>query len=118
MINLNKKRLLEIKDRFKNYNIAVIGDMLELGSLSKALHIEAGQMAAGLGVDIVLGVGDYSTQIIEGAESGDNVKTFSATNSIGAASLVMDIVSVGDVVLVKGSRGVGMEVIVERLKNI
>lgn len=98
--------------------IAVIGDMLELGGASKGLHVEMGRFAAGLGIDIVLGVGEYSAQIIEGAESGDNVKTFSALDSRGASSLVMDIVKEGDAVLVKGSRGIAMEVIVERLKNI
>jgi UDP-N-acetylmuramoyl-tripeptide--D-alanyl-D-alanine ligase len=96
--------------------VAVLGDMLELGPAGPAPHHAAGQALAGR-VDLVVGVGSLAREIVEGArEAGVPA---SALHSLGtareAAAAVGDIVRPGDAVLVKGSRGVRLEAVVDAI---
>jgi UDP-N-acetylmuramoyl-tripeptide--D-alanyl-D-alanine ligase len=97
--------------------VAVLGDMLELGTGEKTYHEEAGQTAGRLGWDIVAAVGPRGRWIAEGARAAG--LTAGATPefeaSDGAAEKIPGLLRPGDLVLVKGSRGVRMERIVERL---
>ncbi len=91
--------------------IVVAGDMLELGEAAPDLHKKIGRLAAGAGVDILMGVGPLSGFILEGAqEEGIGVKSLlHFENSVAAAKALKDILREGDLVLVKGSRGIKME---------
>ncbi len=104
--------------RARGRKIAVIGDMLELGDVSKPAHREAGAAAGELGIDIVIAVGEFAGDVIEGAKDGSNMETFSAANAREVSSLITGIVKPGDTVLVKGSHSMGLEKVVERLKKI
>jgi UDP-N-acetylmuramoyl-tripeptide--D-alanyl-D-alanine ligase len=88
--------------------IAVLGDMLELGSTSPDLHRQVGRAAAEAGIDLVLGLGTLAAYIVEGArEGGAEARGFS-----DMAPLLADldrVLTEGDFVLVKGSRGMKME---------
>jgi UDP-N-acetylmuramoyl-tripeptide--D-alanyl-D-alanine ligase len=98
--------------------ILAAGEMRELGATSPQLHREAGNFAAQTGkVDWVIGVEGDATQIIEGAVAGGvpRAQTRIFGSSEEAAKFLADFVAVGDLVLVKGSRGVKMERIVESL---
>jgi len=88
-------------------SVAFLGDMLELGPTAKDLHRQVGARIAPK-VSLVVGVGPL------GAEFGGQ-ETFSDAEA--AAAAVKDLVRPGDAVLVKGSRGVHMETIVEALKS-
>lgn len=91
--------------------IIVAGDMLELGTAAPQMHREIGKVAAQAKTDILMGVGPLSGFILEGAQEegigGDSLLHFE--NSVEASRALKDILREGDLVLVKGSRGMKME---------
>ncbi|MCX6566064.1 MAG: UDP-N-acetylmuramoyl-tripeptide--D-alanyl-D-alanine ligase, partial [Candidatus Aminicenantes bacterium] len=97
--------------------VAVLGDMLELGPEGKKYHEEAGRNARRLGWDVVASVGPSGRWIAAGAraEGLSESLTPEFTTSEEAAEKIPEILKPDDLVLVKGSRGVRMEPIVERL---
>jgi len=98
--------------------ILAAGEMRELGASAAQLHREAGMVAAKTGkIDWVVGVAGHGTDIVEGAIAGGipREKTRFFASSDEAAKFFDGFLENGDVVLVKGSRGVKMERIVEAL---
>jgi UDP-N-acetylmuramoyl-tripeptide--D-alanyl-D-alanine ligase len=98
--------------------ILVAGEMRELGPASAELHREAGSFAAKTGkIDLVIGVAGDAAQIVEGALAAGLSKrqTKFFASSEEAAKLLSEFIAPGDLALVKGSRGVRMERIVEAL---
>ncbi len=99
--------------------VLVMGDMLELGELSAELHHEVGREAARAGVDAIVLVGTYvkaaASGALEGGLGADAVTHFATTEE--AARGVAELVREGDVVLVKGSRGMALERVVESLRS-
>ena len=98
--------------------ILAAGEMRELGATSPQLHHEAGKFAAQTGkIDWVIGVEGDAAQIVEGAVAAgvprSQTKLF--VSSEEAAKFLAGFVASGDLLLVKGSRGVKMERIVESL---
>jgi UDP-N-acetylmuramoyl-tripeptide--D-alanyl-D-alanine ligase len=98
--------------------ILAAGEMRELGQTSPELHREAGAVAAKTGkIDWVIGVAGDAAQIVEGAVAAgvprEQAKFFSSSDE--AASFVAGFAASGDLLLVKGSRGVKMERLVEAL---
>lgn len=94
--------------------IAVLGDMLELGSLSVEAHQEVGRELVKLGVDYLFVVGERSRDIARGARTAgmdeDNIYHFAFTTEAGL--FLQERLKENDVILVKGSRGAKMEQIV------
>ncbi|MDF9408638.1 UDP-N-acetylmuramoyl-tripeptide--D-alanyl-D-alanine ligase [Pelotomaculum isophthalicicum JI] len=99
--------------------VAVLGDMLELGSRAVEGHLEVGSIAADLGVDSLVAVGDLASGIADGAlRSGMPAgKIYRCADNREAITVLNVILREGEVVLVKGSRGMHMEQIVESLVN-
>jgi UDP-N-acetylmuramoyl-tripeptide--D-alanyl-D-alanine ligase len=98
--------------------ILAAGEMRELGATSPQLHREAGKFAAETGkIDWVVGVEGDAARIVEGAVAAGvpRVQTKVFASSEEAAKFLADFVAPGDLLLVKGSRGVKMERIVESL---
>lgn len=97
--------------------VAVLGDMLELGGSAGELHREAGAAAARLGVDLLIAVGPLADQIVAGAVGAGmrRDRAFAAATASSAAALLREHAQPGDVVLVKGSRGMKMETVLEEL---
>lgn len=95
--------------------VAVLGDMLELGEAGPELHREIGETAARFGTGIVIAVGTLGRHIAEGARSAGMTsgRVFEAGDTSQAATALRDHSRPGDVVLVKGSRGMKMEKILE-----
>lgn len=93
---------------------AVLGDMLELGPDAPRFHREAGGKAAELGFSPVAGVGELSREIVAGAEAGGAEALWFATAG-EAAEWAAGAIGAGDLALVKGSRGVGLDQVVGRL---
>jgi UDP-N-acetylmuramoyl-tripeptide--D-alanyl-D-alanine ligase len=98
--------------------ILAAGEMRELGQTSAQLHREAGGFAAKTGkIDWVVGVAGDASQVVEGAVVAGvpraQTKFFALPEE--AANFLLEFVSPGDLLLVKGSRGVKMERIVEAL---
>jgi UDP-N-acetylmuramoyl-tripeptide--D-alanyl-D-alanine ligase len=96
--------------------VAFLGDMLELGPRGRDLHVETGRNI-GARVDVLVGVGPLAPGLLEGArEAGirpGDLHYFA--DSTQAASAAATIVQPGDAVLVKGSRGIHMEAVVEAI---
>ena len=98
--------------------ILAAGEMRELGTASSELHRQAGQFAAKTGkVDWIVGVSGDAAQIVEGAIAAGfplaHTRFFATPKE--AAEFLAGFVVAGDLLLVKGSRGVKMEQIVESL---
>ncbi len=99
--------------------MAVLGDMLELGEREAEFHSEAGKQVVLQGWNILVAAGPLSRHMVEGALSAGMKKeqTFHFGNSTAAAGKIQSLVREGDLILVKGSRGMMMEKIVEQLKE-
>lgn len=97
--------------------IAVFGDMLELGEAAELKHKELGEMSSDAGVFKLFVFGEYAGAVSDGAKAKglSNVQIFDDVNIL-SKDLKSEI-KTGDVVLVKGSRGMKMERVVEYLKN-
>ncbi|MBS1841257.1 MAG: UDP-N-acetylmuramoyl-tripeptide--D-alanyl-D-alanine ligase [Acidobacteria bacterium] len=101
--------------------ILAAGEMRELGASSGALHREAGALAAKSGkVDWIIGVAGDAAQIIEGAVAAGFNRTHTTffASSEEAGEFVRQFFQPGDLLLVKGSRGVKMERIVDALISV
>lgn len=98
--------------------VAVLGDMLELGPEGPRFHREAGERAARLGYTVA-GVGELSRELVAGAQAGgaDRMATW-LPNAAAAADWAEQEAREGDVLLVKGSRGVGLDAVVRRLLGL
>ena len=97
--------------------IAVLGDMLEMGEMSEKLHREVGGYAVDTKADYLIAVGDMSRFIIEGAcEYGfnrENTKFFRTNEEVN--SFLDGFIKEGDAILVKASRGMKLEEIVDHI---
>jgi UDP-N-acetylmuramoyl-tripeptide--D-alanyl-D-alanine ligase len=92
--------------------VAILGDMLELGGEAGSYHRDVGAEAAALGVDGLIGVGPLSRATVDAfVESGGGWATWVQASADAEAFLpeLMLKLRVGDVILVKGSRGIGLE---------
>ncbi len=94
--------------------VAVVGDMLELGPEAPRFHRESGEAAARLGFSPVVAVGELSRHLAEGARAGGAEAEW-LSDAEAAAAWAERSLAPGDLVLVKASRGVGLDEVVERL---
>jgi UDP-N-acetylmuramyl pentapeptide synthase len=92
--------------------VAVLGDMLELGPGEARFHEEIGAHARERRVDLLVTVGPRAAHMA-GPFGGE---TRAAADASEAAGLVAGLVAPGDTVLVKASRGVGLEAVTEALQ--
>jgi UDP-N-acetylmuramyl pentapeptide synthase len=92
--------------------VAVLGDMLELGPDEGRFHAEIGAYAAHCGVDVLVAVGPRAAGMV-GPFGGT---AHAVADAAGAAALASELLRPGDTVLVKGSRGVGLEVVARTLQ--
>ncbi len=95
--------------------VAVLGTMAELGADSERYHREIGRLAAELGVDAVLAVGDEARSYLEGADGVQQREW--APDAEKAAELALEMARPTDCVLVKGSRVVGLELVATTLEE-
>jgi UDP-N-acetylmuramoyl-tripeptide--D-alanyl-D-alanine ligase len=93
--------------------VAVLGEMKELGDGAVESHREVGRAAAELGIDVLVVVGDEAVGIADGAHRHGTVVRTAGRDE--AVAWVRKNVAAGDVVLVKASRGVALEVVADEL---
>jgi len=108
---------LELLAGMDGRRIAVLGEMLELGSEHDAGHRRVGEAAARL-ADRLIVVGDGATGVADGALAADMAPDAIATVPDRAAALERLLVELrpGDVVLVKASRGIALDLLVDELR--
>lgn len=99
--------------------ILVCGDMLELGPSAQDWHQQAGTWAAQAGVDHLIVVGEHAADVLAGAMEGGLPRCqLAECQRMEALELVLECwLEPGDVVLVKGSRGMRLERVVEWLQQ-
>jgi len=91
--------------------VAVLGDMLELGPQAGQLHRELGAYAGQMGVSLLVAVGPLAAEAA-GSFAGE---AHSVPDARAAAALMPGLLHDGDTVLLKGSRGVGLELVAAAL---
>lgn len=95
--------------------IVVAGEMLELGEEEAGIHTEAGARLGKSGIDVLYGVRGLAKNLIEGAKEAGLQEARFFTDSAEAGQFLVNEIRPGDLVLVKGSRGVRTEKVVEKL---
>jgi UDP-N-acetylmuramoyl-tripeptide--D-alanyl-D-alanine ligase len=93
--------------------VAVLGDMLELGAEAPRLHREIGLHARARGVELLVSVGPLAAEIAAGFGGASR----SVADAPAAAELLPGLLREGDTVLLKASRGVGLERVAEALRT-
>ncbi|MCC7294052.1 MAG: UDP-N-acetylmuramoyl-tripeptide--D-alanyl-D-alanine ligase [Phycisphaerales bacterium] len=97
--------------------VFVMGDMMELGAASASWHRRIGQCAAAAGVDVMIAAGRLASSAAEAAAAAGVAEIVVCDDACDAADLAAQRVGDGDVVLVKGSRAMGLEAVVQRLET-
>ena len=97
--------------------VAVLGDMLELGDGSREAHFELGRHAQLSGIKELVVVGEFAEDMAAGAreEGLGRAHIHTYPDRVPVAELLRDFLREGDLVLIKGSRGVELEKVVEEL---
>ena len=95
--------------------IVVLGDMLELGAISEEAHREVGRLVAALPADEFVGVGRGMQAAVEAAREAGLAEARHLTTFEDTVAHLLKRLAAGDLVLVKGSRGMRMERVVDAL---
>jgi UDP-N-acetylmuramoyl-tripeptide--D-alanyl-D-alanine ligase len=95
--------------------VAILGDMAELGPDGPRYHREVGAAAAELGVHVLVAIGPLARGYLDGAEG---VQARWAPTLEEGLAVVREVVEPGDCVLVKGSRAMGLEAVVDALAGV
>src|SRR5262249_56485450 len=98
--------------------VAVLGEMLELGDLSMRLHEECGSAAAQAGLQLLFAVGGPPARALADAAVAAGMPAGGVTyieSSDQAAPRIAGALRAGDLVLVKGSRGIRTDLVVDRI---
>jgi len=99
--------------------VLVVGDMRELGAAAADLHRELGDRIGRSGVDVVIAVGEYAKMIRDMVKetSQDRIKTHAYATTELVRRRLASILRPGDTVLVKGSRAMALERLVEAIRQ-
>jgi UDP-N-acetylmuramyl pentapeptide synthase len=113
---LESVRKLSGKDRA----FAVLGDMLELGPISEEAHLRIGAMVHELGYAFLFAVGPRSVGYIEGARSAGMSleKSMHFPSTEGVHDALHGLLRAGDWLLLKGSRGMKMERVLNGFRTL
>jgi len=98
--------------------IAVLGDMAELGEASENAHIEAGLLAAKLGLNGLIAVGQWSDVIARAAQANGLANVAAFEDAALAGKALASKLNPGDLLLVKGSRSTKLERLMEELERV
>jgi UDP-N-acetylmuramoyl-tripeptide--D-alanyl-D-alanine ligase len=116
---LSMEASLKTLAAMKGRKIAVLGDMLELGSIARASHKNIGRLVHEMGIDMLFTIGDLSDNFMSGALNAGMAagRIYKATDKSGLVEMVNSIIKQGDNILVKGSRAMKMEEVVRELES-
>lgn len=96
--------------------VAVLADMLELGPEAAALHRQVGEHAARAGVDLLLATGPHAGDMVAGARNAGLAAARALSDVEALVVAVLDETAPGDAVLVKASRGMHLERVIDSLR--
>jgi len=105
-----------LRDTQAKRRIAVLGEMLELGRWSGALHRGLGSYVAAQGIDVLVGIRGAASDLVDAAKEAGQVvnAAFFFQEPEAAGGRLREIAREGDVILFKGSRGTHVESALER----
>jgi UDP-N-acetylmuramoyl-tripeptide--D-alanyl-D-alanine ligase len=114
------RRALEVvaRDTHCRRRVAVLGEMLELGDHAPRLHAESGRAAAASGLALLFAVGGSAARELADAALSSGMPPDAVVyveKSDDAVAPVLGAIQPGDLVLVKGSRGIRTDVVADRL---
>jgi UDP-N-acetylmuramyl pentapeptide synthase len=95
--------------------IVVLGDMLELGAIAEGAHRDAGRAVAASGASEFVGMGAHARAAVEAARNAGLSESHHTTTFEDTVALLLKRLAPGDALLVKGSRGMRMERVVDAL---
>jgi len=98
--------------------VMILGDMFELGGYRDRLHTRVVERARASGIDVIVAVGAAFTQAVADRSAGGTVAFYCFHDAALAATAVPALVREGDCIWVKGSRVMGLEQIVDRLRRL
>ena len=102
------------RSRCSGCRVAILGEMYELGEKEDQMHRDVGIFAAGCDIDRVIGIGPLAKNITDGAAAGGMEALWYETKD-DLYREMSEHVRDGDIVLVKASRGMRLEEVVEKL---
>ena len=98
-------------------SVAILGDMLELGPTEAELHASVGRLAATTGLHKLIAIGERARQISQAA-AAQGTDAIHVSSADEAAQAAIAATTPGDVVLIKGSRGMALERVLEHLTTL
>lgn len=111
------KSSLDVLSQYKNRKIAVLADMLELGTYEQELHEEVGKYVVEKDIDELLCVGQASSYIIDKAQELGLSNAYHFIDNNSLCDYLNELLEKDDVVLIKGSNGMHLKDVVEYLKE-
>ncbi len=108
---------LAIKGASGKRKIAVIADMLELGEYSEEAHRNCGKYLADAKIDLLMTYGTMSKFVAESAAENGVIRIFSFDDKNDLSSKLSTMIKPGDVIAFKGSRGMKLEDVIEKVKE-
>lgn len=101
----------------KGRRVLILGDMLELGERSEKFHRELGQFLSKQKFSLAIVIGVWSSSVLNAAklEGVEDEKIWNFRNVDEAAKELKELIKSGDVIYVKGSRGVGLDKLIEKI---
>ncbi len=116
---VSMKASIDVLKEAKSRKVAVLGDMYELGEDGKKMHWDVGKYAAQNGVDLLICLGELSEAMAEGAkENGCPQVKYYKTQTQWLEEGLPVLIQPGDTVLVKASRGMGLEKTAEKIGGV
>jgi UDP-N-acetylmuramoyl-tripeptide--D-alanyl-D-alanine ligase len=108
------KYLVDVTPAKKN-RVAVVGDMYELEQYTRNCHLKLGKELVGADVQKIIAVGRFAQYVKDGAVKAgiSSRRVFTADNAAEALDICRSVLKKGEIVLLKGSRGVGLEKVFE-----
>lgn len=97
--------------------IAALGEMLELGEAAAGLHRDVGTLAGQVGVTHLFVRGPHATNVVDAARAADVPHAEAIEDHEAIAEAICAVAQPGDTLLVKGSRGMAMENVIEALRR-
>jgi UDP-N-acetylmuramoyl-tripeptide--D-alanyl-D-alanine ligase len=114
---LSMSAALETLTSLAGRPVAVLGDMLELGPTAPQLHYSVGAEAAERGVAVLIAVGEYAGEIARGARDSGLEELYEAADRHGALEILRRVLRRGDVLLVKASRALRLDILLSEIEK-
>ncbi len=107
-----------LADSRGSFKAAVLGDMLELGPFSPALHTEVGEYLGRAGIQCLVAVGEQAAFMARGARNAQVPQVYHCPDRAAAAALLPELLRPDSTLLVKGSRGMKLEELTAKLLQL